>query len=120
MLNMNGRAGLYIDSFMENLFLSTFGYFILQQETQIKAAAAMAKTVTKLIETGFVVRKTNKKDKRTYDVSPTDKSWGVYSFIKEQIDECFSKMTYKMTDDEREEFRRLLVIAAETTIGIDE
>lgn len=82
--------------------------------------SVVAKTVTKLIETGFVVRKTNKKDKRTYDVSPTDKSWGVYSFIKEQIDECFSKMTYKMTDDEREEFRRLLVVAAETTIGIDE
>ncbi len=82
--------------------------------------SVIAKTVTKLMQAGFVIRTTNKKDKRTYDVRPTEKAWQVYPFIKDQIDGCFSKMTQKMTDEERNEFRRLLVIAAETTIAMDE
>ncbi len=78
--------------------------------------SVIAKTVTKLEEQGFMVRSTNAKDKRTYDIRPTPKAWEVYPAVKEQIDICFQRMTQKMTDDERAEFKRLLLIAAETTI----
>ena len=39
--------------------------------------SVIAKTVTKLEELGFLVRTTNAKDKRTYDIQPTEKAWKV-------------------------------------------
>lgn len=82
--------------------------------------SVIAKTVTKLEERGFMLRSTNAKDKRTYDIQPTKKAWEVYPAVKEQIDICFQRMTQKMTDDERTEFRRLLLMAAETALGQDD
>ena len=82
--------------------------------------SVIAKTVTKLEERGFIVRSTNAKDKRTYDISPTQKAWEVYPFVKEQIDESFQRMTQQMTDKEREEFKRLLLLAAESTLSLEE
>lgn len=69
--------------------------------------------MNKLEERGYLVRTTNAKDKRTYDISPTEKAWEIYPFIKEQVEACFQRMTHTMTDQEREEFRRLLQLAAE-------
>lgn len=82
--------------------------------------SVIAKTVTKLEETGFLIRTTNIKDKRTYDIRPTEKAWNVYSFVKEQIDLCFQRMTQQMTDHERTEFKRLLLLAAQATIAQDD
>ena len=82
--------------------------------------SVIAKTVTKLEERGFIVRSTNAKDKRTYDISPTQKAWEVYPFVKEQIDESFQRMTQQMTDKEREEFKRLLFLAAESTLSLED
>lgn len=82
--------------------------------------SVIAKTVTKLEKLGFLIRTTNKKDKRTYDIRPTDKARQVYPFVKEQIDESFQKMTQKMTEAEQSEFKRLLLLAAETTLAIDD
>mgnify|MGYP001184528903 CR=1 FL=1 len=79
--------------------------------------SVIAKTVTKLEETGFIVRTTNAKDKRTYDIRPTEKAWKVYPFVKEEIDVCFQRMTQQMTDAERAEFQRLLLLAAKATIA---
>ena len=45
--------------------------------------SVIAKTVTKLVELGFLIRTTNAKDKRTFDIQPTEKSWEVYPFIKD-------------------------------------
>lgn len=78
--------------------------------------SVIAKTVAKMEKQGFLVRSTNKKDKRTYDISPTEKAWQAYPFVKEQIDVSFKRMTQKMTEEEREEFKRLLQLAAEATI----
>ena len=78
--------------------------------------SVIAKTVAKMEKQGFLVRSTNKKDKRTYDISPTEKAWQAYPFVKEQIDISFERMTQKMTSKEREEFKRLLQLAAEATI----
>lgn len=82
--------------------------------------SVIAKTVTKLEERGFLVRETNAKDKRTYNITPTGKAWEVYPFVKEQIDEGFMKMTSQMTDAEREEFKRLLLLAAQATLEMEE
>lgn len=78
--------------------------------------SVVAKTVNKLVETGFLLRQTNAKDKRTYDISPTEKSWGVYPAIKEEVNSCFQRMTQRMTEEEKEIFQRLLVLAADTTL----
>lgn len=82
--------------------------------------SVIAKTVTKLEETGFIIRTTNAKDKRTYDICPTQKAWQVYPSVKEQVDICFQRMTQQMTDTQRAEFKRLLLLAAETTLSLDE
>lgn len=82
--------------------------------------SVIAKTVTKLEERGFLVRETNAKDKRTYNITPTEKAWEVYPFVKEQIDEGFMKMTSQMSDTEREEFKRLLLLAAQATLEMEE
>ena len=97
---------------------------VLTQDTITKRLgldkSVIAKTVTKLEEIGFLVRATNAKDKRTYDIRPTEKAWEVYPFVKEQIDVCFQRMTQKMTDIERLEFKRLLLLAAEASITPDD
>ena len=79
--------------------------------------SVIAKTVTKLDELGFLVRTTNARDKRTYNIQPTEKAWTVYPFVREQIDVCFQRMTQPMTQEQRDEFKRLLLLAAGTTIA---
>ncbi len=82
--------------------------------------SVIAKTVAKLEETGFLIRTTNAKDKRTYDIRPTEKAWEAYSFVKEQMALCVQRMTQQMTDSERAEFKRLLALAAEAVIALDD
>jgi DNA-binding MarR family transcriptional regulator len=82
--------------------------------------SVIAKTVSKLVEIGFLVRTTNAKDKRTYDIRPTQKAWDVYALVKEQVDVCFQRMTQPMTDIEQAEFARLLLLAAEGAIALDD
>lgn len=82
--------------------------------------SVIAKTVNKLEETGFLVRATNARDKRTYDICPTQRAWEVYPFIKEQVDECFRLMTQHMTQEERDQFQRLLMLAAEGALALEE
>ena len=82
--------------------------------------SVIAKTVNKLVERGFLTRSTNARDKRTYDISPTEKAWEVYPFIKEQVDASFQYMTTRMTSEEREEFKRLLLLAAEASLTQEE
>lgn len=79
--------------------------------------SVIAKTAAKLVETEFLIRTPNVKDKRTYDLLPTEKAWKAYPFVKQQIDGCFQRMTRQMSDQEQEEFKRLLLLAAETTIA---
>lgn len=82
--------------------------------------SVIAKTVTKLEETGFLVRTHNARDKRTYDIRPTEKAWEVYPAVKEQVDESFRHMTQWMTDTERKEFKRLLQLAADASLTLDD
>jgi DNA-binding MarR family transcriptional regulator len=82
--------------------------------------SVIAKTLIKLEEMRFLVRSANKKDKRTFNISPTMKAWDAYPFLKEQMDVCFHRMTQQMTDIERTEFKRLLLLAAEASIALDD
>lgn len=82
--------------------------------------SVIAKTVAKLEETGFLLRTTNAKDKRTYDICATEKAQEVYSFLKEEMDLCVQRMTQQMTDSERAEFKRLLGLAAGAAIATDD
>ena len=97
---------------------------VLTQDTITKRLgldkSVIAKTVSKLEEIGFLVRTTNAKDKRTYDIRPTQKAWDVYALVKEQVAACFQRMTQPMTDIERAEFARLLLLAAEGAITADD
>ena len=81
--------------------------------------SVIAKTVTKLEELGFIVRTTNARDKRTYDICPTEKAWAVYPAIRDQIDASFTRMTQQMTAEEQAEFKRLLLLAAEAAIALE-
>ena len=82
--------------------------------------SVIAKTVTKLCELGFLMRGTNTKDKRTFLIHPTERAWSVYPHVQALIEGCFTRMTGRMTDAERDEFRRLLLMAADEAIGCGE
>ncbi len=120
----NGCAQYDLTAAQALIILIVCDFEVLTQDDITKRLSldksVIAKTVTKLEERGFIIRATNARDKRTYDISPTGKAWEVYPFIKEQIDECFQRMTQQMTDGERSEFKRLLLLAAEGTIRQDE
>lgn len=82
--------------------------------------SVIAKTVTKLEERGFLVRTTNAKDKRTYDIQPTAHAWAVYPFIRDQVEESFHHMTQTMTEEDRQNFKRLLEVAAQAALSVEE
>lgn len=106
------------------IILIVCDFDVLTQDEITKKLAldksVIAKTVNKLEESGFIIRSTNAKDKRTYDIRPTMKAREAYPCVKEQLDICFERMTRKMTETERNEFKRLLLLAAETTLAYDE
>lgn len=120
----NGCAQYDLTAAQAVVILIVCDFEVLTQDEITKRLAldksVIAKTVTKLEETGFLIRTTNKKDKRTYDICPTKKAMEVYPFLKEQMDISFQRMTQNMTEEEQGEFKRLLLLAAETTISLDE
>lgn len=120
----NGCAQYDLTAAQAVVILIVCDFEVLTQDEITKRLAldksVIAKTVTKLEETGFLIRTTNKKDKRTYDIRPTKKAMEVYPFLKEQMDISFQRMTQNMTEEEQTEFKRLLLLAAETTLSLDE
>lgn len=118
----NGCAQYDLTAAQAAIILIVCDFGVLTQDDITKRLrldkSVIAKTVTKLEERGFMVRTTNAKDKRTYDIRPTEKAREVYPFVKEQIDLSFQRMTQNMTEKERAEFKRLLMMAAEATIDL--
>ncbi len=116
----NGCAGQALTAAQAVVILIVCDFKTLTQDEITKRLgldkSVVAKTVTKLEELGFVQRATNPRDKRTYDICPTERAWQVYPAVKEQVEECFDRMTRQMTPAEKEEFRRLLLLAARTTL----
>lgn len=120
----NGCAQYDLTAAQAAIILIVCDFGVLTQDDITKRLrldkSVIAKTVTKLEERGFMVRTTNAKDKRTYDIRPTEKAREVYPFVKEQIDLSFQRMTQNMTEKDRAEFKRLLMMAAEATIDLDD
>lgn len=120
----NGCAQYDLTAAQAAIILIVCDFGVLTQDDITKRLrldkSVIAKTVTKLEERGFMFRTTNAKDKRTYDIRPTEKAREVYPFVKEQIDLSFQRMTQNMTEKERAEFKRLLMMAAEATIDLDD
>lgn len=120
----NGCARYSLTAAQAVIILIVCDYDGLTQDEITKRLAldksVIAKTVNKLKERGFLTRTTNMKDKRTYDIRPTEQAYQVYPFVKEQMDESFQRMTQKMTDSEKAEFKRLLLLAAETTLSLED
>ena len=104
------------------LLLCDFGAMTQEELTRCLSLdkSVIAKTVTKMEERGLLSRTTNARDKRTYDIRPTKQAWEVYPLIKAQVHSCFVHMTRQMTEQEREEFQRLLLLAAQASIGQEE
>ena len=99
-----------MDSFRENLPRCTLGYLMRQRLTQTSAATAMPKMMRK------EARCTNPKDKRTYDIHPTEKAVAVYPALQSQIEAGFGRMTARMTKEGRRQFQRLLALAADACL----
>lgn len=78
--------------------------------------SVVAKTVSKLEDGGYLLRVTNKKDKRTYDIHPTDKAWAVYPAIREEVERCIHRMTLGLSQEEQVVFRQLLAKAAQAAL----
>ena len=101
----NGCAGYDLTAAQAVVILIVCDFSVLTQDDITKRLSldksVIAKTVTKLVKTGFLVRTTNAKDKRTYDIRPTQKAMDVYPFIKKEIESCFQRMTQPMTETER-------------------
>ena len=75
--------------------------------------SVVAKTIGKLISAGFLERKQCKKDRRAYNLYPTDKAREIFPKLAEQGKKCMELLTVGMTQDERTEFGRLLNIVSE-------
>ena len=113
----NGCAQYQLTAAQAVVILIVCDFQVLTQDEITKRLSldksVIAKTVTKLEETGFLIRPTNARDKRPYDIRPTEKAREVYPAVKEQVDESFQRMTQQMTEAEQAEFRRLLQLAAD-------
>lgn len=70
--------------------------------------SVVAKSVGKLIEAGFLTRKTNAKDKRAYDLLPTEKAFEIYPHLVGQGQECMRRLTTNFSEDEQEQLNILL------------
>ena len=117
----NSCAQYHLSAAQALVILIVCDFEVLTQDEITKRLSldksVIAKTVTKMEETGFLVRTTNPKDKRTYDIQPTEKAWEVYPFVQEQIDACFLRMTQQMSAQQQAAFKELLLLAAEMTLA---
>ena len=78
--------------------------------------SVIAKTIGKLVEDGYIERKINPKDKRAYDLYPTEKAIRVYPILVEQGKKWIEIITAGMTADEKRQFAYLLSMAEKNAI----
>ena len=120
----NSCAGLALTAAQAVVILVVCDHGALTQDEITKRLSldksVVAKTVAKLEETGFLSRRTNPRDKRTYDIHPTQKALEVYPALQGQVEEGFVRMTARMTGEERAQFQRLLALAAQACLDPEE
>ncbi|MDR1070620.1 MAG: MarR family transcriptional regulator [Gracilibacteraceae bacterium] len=75
--------------------------------------STVAKIVGKLVESGYFIRTINAKDKRAFDLIPTEKAKGAYPHLLELGIVWDKHLTNEMTEEEKATLERLLVKVAE-------
>lgn len=70
--------------------------------------SVVAKSIGKLIRSGYLTREQNKRDKRAYNIYPTDKALAIYPNLIEQEEECMTLLTNGMSDEEKSALSTLL------------
>ena len=55
--------------------------------------SVVAKAIAKLIAAGYITREQNPKDKRAFNLFPTEKAQEVYPTLVEQGDQCMERLT---------------------------
>ena len=74
--------------------------------------SVVAKAIAKLIAAGYITREQNPKDKRAFNLFPTEK---VYPTLVGQGDQCMERLTAGLTPEEKEELGVLLEKMVENT-----
>ena len=77
--------------------------------------SVVAKAIAKLIAAGYITREQNPKDKRAFNLFPTEKAQEVYPTLVEQGDQCMERLTAGLTPEEKEELGVLLEKMVENT-----
>ena len=77
--------------------------------------SVVAKTIGKLMEMGFLTRTQNVKDKRAFDLYPTERSMEVYPVLVSQGKACMELLTAGFTESEKALLGQLLDRMAENT-----
>lgn len=77
--------------------------------------SVVAKSIGKLIASGFLTRQTNPKDKRAYDLFPTEKAREIYPTLVQQGQECMNLLTTGLSIREKEQLSKLLDKLLENT-----
>ena len=122
---LNGGCAPYgLTAAQAVVILIACDFGVLTQDEMTKRLSldksVIAKTVSKLTESGFLTRRPDENDRRTFTVRPTPKATEVYPQLCRQIDDCFLRMTRSLTEDERRQFARLLALAAESAAAAEE
>lgn len=81
-------------------------------ETLAMDKSTIAKIVTKLEKNGYLIRTTNKKDKRAFDLMPTKKSKEVYPKLIKLANVWNEYLTDGMSKEEIDILERLLLKAS--------
>lgn len=120
----NGCAQYGLTAAQAVIILISCDFGILTQDEITKRLSldksVIAKTVSKLEETGYLTRGKNEGDKRTFDICPTAKAWQIYPVIKEQMQFVFERMTQTMSEEEVSEFKRLLLLASDACLFMED
>lgn len=63
--------------------------------------SVVAKTIGKLMEAGYLTREQNPKDKRAFNLYPTEKSLNIYPVLVSQGQKCKELLTIGFSDEEK-------------------
>lgn len=70
--------------------------------------SVVAKSIGKLITSGYLTRQKNPKDKRAFDLLPTPKAIEIYPALVQQGQQCMNLLTTGLSTDEKEQLSELL------------
>jgi DNA-binding MarR family transcriptional regulator len=70
--------------------------------------ATTARSVKQLEEAGYIERKVDEKDRRSYQLYPTNKGWSFQPKLQEILDSVNDRLTSSLTEEEKTQLIHLL------------